>query len=112
MAHDQKQIQSKLQLEQQVLSSQLHNRQSQAMSGSVNAVNIQLQGKLEVRLACIERALLRLKKGTFGVCQICGNEIDAARLEALPYAEQCIDCQRRLERKTIRPYTSHLYLMQ
>ena len=98
------QIRSRLQLEQQVLSSQLQTATNQEKSGIINPVEIQMHGRLEVRLASIDRAILRLESGTYGVCQSCGEEIDSARLEALPYAEQCIDCQRRLERKAIQGY--------
>ncbi len=104
MTHIQNEIRRKLQIERQVLSIQLQNIHTQEVGGSINPVDIQIHGKLEVRLASIQRAILRLEKGTYGVCQSCGEEIDGARLEALPYAEQCIDCQRKLERKTIRPY--------
>ena len=49
-------------------------------------------------LRAVEHALARLKRGEYGVCQSCGREIDPARLEALPYAVLCIDCQTRAER--------------
>ena len=104
MTRIQKEIQRKLQIERQVLSVQLKKADNQEMSGPINPVDIQMHGRLKVRLASIERAFLRLEKGTFGVCQSCGEEIDSARLEALPYAEQCIDCQRKLEQKIIRPH--------
>ena len=107
MTRSQKQIQSQLHLERQILSAQLHSRQYQAMSGSVNPVDIQMQDKLEVRLASIKRAILRLEKGKYGICQSCGGEIDTARLKALPYAEQCIDCQRKLERKVFQWYAAY-----
>ena len=104
MARNQKEIKRKLQIERQVLLAQLQNKRYQDMSGPVNPVDIQMQGRLDMRLASIERAILRLEKGTFGLCQSCGEEIETARLEALPYAEQCIDCQRKLERKVIQRY--------
>ena len=44
---------------------------------------------LEPRLNNILRALKDLNKGTFGVCEICGKEIEAARLEANPAAKTC-----------------------
>ncbi len=37
----------------------------------------------------IRRALQRIKDGTFGVCQVCGSEIEEERLEAIPYADKC-----------------------
>lgn len=37
----------------------------------------------------IRRALQRVKDGTFGICQVCGSEIEEERLEAIPYADKC-----------------------
>ena len=39
-------------------------------------------------------ALQRIESGDYGMCAECGSVIDAARLEAYPYAEECIDCAR------------------
>ena len=49
-------------------------------------------------LRAVEYALARLKRGEYGICQSCGRQIDPARLDALPYAVLCIDCQARAER--------------
>src|SRR5919202_5121715 len=49
-------------------------------------------------LAQIERALTKLKQGTYGICEGCGNKIAVARLNALPYTAYCINCQREAER--------------
>lgn len=46
----------------------------------------------------IDAALKRLDDGTYGTCITCGNPIGDERLEAMPYATQCIDCRRREER--------------
>ncbi|HET6143894.1 MAG TPA: TraR/DksA family transcriptional regulator [Candidatus Acidoferrales bacterium] len=40
----------------------------------------------------VELALVRLKKGEYGVCDHCGTEIPKARLEALPWARLCVHC--------------------
>ena len=45
----------------------------------------------------IERALLRLKQGTYGLCEACGCKIPVGRLNALPYTTLCIACQREME---------------
>ncbi|MCT9001736.1 TraR/DksA family transcriptional regulator [Microbacterium memoriense] len=42
----------------------------------------------------IVAALERLNAGTYGRCIRCGATIPAARLDILPYAENCVDCQR------------------
>ena len=49
-------------------------------------------------LAAIDAALERIESGTYGTCQTCGKPIGDDRLQAIPYATQCIDCRRREER--------------
>jgi len=49
-------------------------------------------------LAQVERALKRLKQGTYGQCEACSSKILIARLNALPYSTLCIKCQREMER--------------
>ena len=46
----------------------------------------------------IERALLRLKQRTYGLCEACGCKIPVGRLNALPYTTLCIACQREMEK--------------
>jgi len=46
----------------------------------------------------IERALARLKQGTYGLCEGCQTKIPVARLNALPYSTCCVECQREMER--------------
>src|SRR5260221_4871639 len=54
--------------------------------------------ELEVReLNQIERALARLKQGTYGTCEVCQGKIPVARLNTLPYSTTCIHCQREME---------------
>src|SRR5215471_4220969 len=48
-------------------------------------------------LAQVERALRRLKAGTYGKCEACVSKIPVARLNALPYSTLCIKCQREME---------------
>jgi DnaK suppressor protein len=42
-------------------------------------------------------ALQRIDDGNFGSCERCGEAIAEKRLEALPFARYCIDCQRVVE---------------
>ena len=49
-------------------------------------------------LSRVQDALERIENGTFGTCARCGKQIAEDRLEALPYATRCIDCQRVAER--------------
>ena len=50
-------------------------------------------------LAQINRALAQLDAGTYGLCVPAGRRITLERLEALPYAETCVDCKARAERR-------------
>src|SRR5277367_4026610 len=49
-------------------------------------------------LGQIEHALQRIGAGVYGRCEFCGGKITEARLNALPYSNSCIDCQRENER--------------
>jgi len=51
------------------------------------------------QLRLVEEALARIDAGTYGTCIRCGREIPSERLEALPWAAHCIDCQRFADRE-------------
>ena len=48
-------------------------------------------------LLMVDGALGRLREGTFGECVSCGKEINAKRLEAVPWTRHCIECQEKAE---------------
>lgn len=50
--------------------------------------------QLEVNLQLVEAALKRVEEGTYGICQLCEEEIEAKRLLAKPEAAFCLKCQR------------------
>ena len=56
---------------------------------------IALEKRLKDLLAEVEHALHKFEEGTYGLCDICGQSIDPARLEALPQATQCLNCKAR-----------------
>ena len=49
-----------------------------------------IEVELEARLLEVDAALARIDAGTYGVCRICGEKIEHARLEANPSAPTCI----------------------
>ena len=61
------------------------------------AVDVALKRKVEESLEEVERALHKFDVGTYGLCEACGARIDRARLQALPSARYCLDCQARRE---------------
>lgn len=52
--------------------------------------NAAIEVELEARLLEVDSALARIEAGTYGICSICGTEIENARLEANPAAPTCI----------------------
>jgi RNA polymerase-binding protein DksA len=60
--------------------------------------DLALRDRTIAQSTLVDEALDRLEAGTFGTCVRCGKPIAAARLEALPWAATCIDCQRILDR--------------
>lgn len=53
-------------------------------------------------LILVEEALQRLTDKTFGVCVHCGEKIQTRRLEAVPWARHCLDCQELQEKGYIK----------
>lgn len=69
-----------------------------ALDSAQDEINSQLAEVESRELASIENALERMRTGHYGVCEGCNIKIPMARLNALPYATLCIDCQRESER--------------
>jgi RNA polymerase-binding protein DksA len=60
--------------------------------------DLALRERNQQHLAEVEAALERLEAGTYGTCTRCGRPIAPERLEAIPWAAHCIDCQRLVGR--------------
>ena len=61
--------------------------------------DLALRDRADQQLALVDAALDRIEAGTFGVCARCGEAIAPERLEALPWAPRCIECQRIADRE-------------
>ena len=60
-------------------------------------VDVAVKRAVETALEKVEYALAKLEDGTYGICESCGGRIDRARLEILPDAVYCMECQTRRE---------------
>src|SRR5260221_3859794 len=60
--------------------------------------DLALRERSSQHLEAVVAALTRLDAGSFGTCVRCGKAIAPERLEALPWAAHCIDCQTILDR--------------
>ena len=63
------------------------------------AKNQAILSELEERLDNVDKALVRIQTGTFGVCISCGEEIPEARLGANHAAAKCIACEEKSEKQ-------------
>jgi DnaK suppressor protein len=52
------------------------------------------------QLNLIDSALGRIEKCTYSICQTCGVKIGKKRLDAVPWALNCIDCQQKAEEES------------
>ncbi|NOY41342.1 MAG: TraR/DksA family transcriptional regulator [Planctomycetes bacterium] len=68
-----------------------------ALDAAQDEISSQLAEVESRELAQIETALERIREGNYGQCEVCQSKIPLARLNALPYAMTCIDCQRASE---------------
>ena len=69
-----------------------------AYDSTQDEISSQLAEVESRELSNIENALHRMRVGKYGSCEVCNGKIPMARLNALPYATMCIECQRDLER--------------
>lgn len=65
--------------------------------GATEAFEMEKRMALEKRLADavvdVEHAIQKYEAGTYGICDLCGKQIEPARLEALPQANLCLECK-------------------
>ncbi len=69
----------------------------QALMDLDRELGISLMEMRNRRRQAIDEALTRLTEGTYGICAECGIEISERRLEAVPFAKLCVECQSKEE---------------
>lgn len=67
--------------------------EEQATERQNDEVVFALDDSLKDELRSIDGALNRIARGDFGVCVKCGEEIEVARLNAIPFAATCVGCK-------------------
>ena len=58
----------------------------------------EVRGRLVERANRLSEALVRVRSGDYGICELCGEAISAARLRAIPEVTTCVICQDTAER--------------
>lgn len=69
----------------------------QALMDLDRELGISLMEMRNRRRQAIDESLNRLRDGTYGMCAECGVEISEKRLQAVPFAKLCVECQSKAE---------------
>lgn len=67
-------------------------------------MNNTLKVNEEYNIRQINNALERIENGSYGICEVCGKDIGNERLEVLPFARRCIECENHAQDEN-----EHLY---
>lgn len=80
--------------------------QHQADEGTddfVQNINLKVTNTEYTVIKAIDKALEKIEEGTYGICEISGEEISKKRLDAVPYATMTVKAQEELEKMKKRP---------
>jgi len=98
-------VQRKLEIEQelqrlsseQMVDGQTQDDGDQVVSITMEALRNSLQDTEYQEYSNILSAIESIDKGTYGICQECGQKISETRLKYNPNARRCITCQEKIE---------------
>ncbi len=79
------------------LAGQVHDTGDESVADLLSDINTAMVGHSIKELREIEAAQERLREGTYGCCEECGEPIPFARLQAYPAARLCVADQQRYE---------------
>jgi DnaK suppressor protein len=80
---------------------EIYDDSAEAAEVSEYDTRLSLEANLETRLKEVNDTLDRIKKGTYGICENCGEKISDSRLAANPTARLCIKCSAREKKRGI-----------
>lgn len=74
-----------------------HDRGDESFAENFAEVGQAIVEHHEDKVRAVRAAILRIKDGTYGLCENCGDSIGINRLNAYPAASRCLNCQERAE---------------
>jgi len=81
------------------LSSYAFHQADQGSDTNLMEQTVMMMEQERDKMRLLYDALQRISDGVFGVCEICGENIQESRLEIIPYARYCMDCKAKEEEK-------------
>lgn len=94
-----KEVSEKVKSEKNILKFEIGDIYDIASSERERELSLMLGDREREKLADIEDALERIKDGSYGTCEECGEPIAEDRLRALPFTRVCVECQSKNERE-------------
>lgn len=82
----------------QLQTMELNDEGDYAAASNDNIVENAIGVQQDIELHEIEAALLRIKEGTYGICDMCEEPIAIHRLKVKAHAKYCIDCREIVEK--------------
>ncbi len=86
------------------LAGEITDRSEESVADLLVDVNLAEISRDIEELRNVEAALERITRGNYGVCIDCSDEIEPSRLEAVPAASRCFNCQTAFENKDQREH--------
>ena len=84
------------------LSSYAYHQADQGSDTNLMEQTVMMMEKERDKIRLLNEALRKIYNGTFGICDMCGENIKETRLEIIPYASYCIECMEKMEDKNRR----------
>ncbi|MDP2729997.1 MAG: TraR/DksA C4-type zinc finger protein [Dehalococcoidales bacterium] len=78
-------------------------REEEAIESLELERRLTMEKQMKEQLADIEYALSKFEKGTYGLCDSCGQPIAPGRLEVLPQANLCVNCKEKNAKGRVFP---------
>ena len=91
-------ISSSVKTEREILKPEIGDLYDQASTERERELNLLLCEKDRKKLVEIDQALSRINRGTYGICESCGEKISKGRLLAMPFTLLCISCKAEEEK--------------
>ena len=69
----------------------------QAVEAENDQVLDALDHSIRAEMEQIEKTLARMDEGLYGICEACEKPIAAKRLQAVPHALRCVNCEEKFQ---------------
>lgn len=84
------------------LSSYAYHQADQGSDTNLMEQTVMMMEGERDKIRLLNDAMRRIADGSYGICEMCGENIQESRLEVIPYAIYCVSCKEKMEDKKRR----------